>query len=661
MTRTAQGVLAVALVSAVLSVLRTVAGGQDVNFDLITYHFYLGYSAFHDRLARDFLAASFQGYQSPLPYALLYLLERAGLPPLANAAIHACLHAANLVLLFLLTKLMLAGTRLEGRTLARLLAWLLGAVAPLYWELVGTSFADLETSALVLAALWLVARSVPDGGGPFAKTSLAVGAALAGAAVAMRVHTAVFAAALAAALVVVPSAAPRGRLRALGLFTLAAGAAWLVCFGPWAMRLYREFGNPLFPFYNAVFRSPDFPPVNLPLTGFVPASVPDALLLPFRMATYRLWLYGETPLPDARPALAFCAVLALVVMWIARRVARMPAETMVAVPARRFVMAFFLLAMIAWLVTSANGRYGVPLFLLLGPVCAALLAALLHDRRAIYLAVAAVLAWQLLLHQILFNVWRYNSLPWSAHYFDWNLPAELTREPALYLSFGTKTGSTLVPRLAPGSRHVNLVGQYSIETDHPGARRVRRLIEEAPARIYGIFDVYYTRQPDPAARSIKADLADQLRRWDLDFAPKLCHVVDLRKPAGIWTRVNQLASTGYRVGPLGFIVCELQRAAPAERERALAEYGAFRRKLAPFEAECPRFLGPAISVFRIPGHWWVSGLASFEYRLEFPDEGVFSLQLLRPPYTQSPVGVIAVQGIVSREPDCDTWFARVPR
>jgi len=81
---------------------RALGSGQDLNFDLITYHYYLGFSAFSDRLPLDFLTAGAAGYQSPLPYALLYFLDSAGVAPILNAALHACIHALNLVLLFLL-------------------------------------------------------------------------------------------------------------------------------------------------------------------------------------------------------------------------------------------------------------------------------------------------------------------------------------------------------------------------------------------------------------------------------------------------------------------------------------------------------------------------------------------------------------------------------
>jgi hypothetical protein len=176
--------------------------GRDLNFDLQVYSYYLGYSAFVDRFALDYLAASFQGYQSPVPYMLLYWLDSVGTPPFINASIHAAIHALNLILLFLLAQ-SLVGTNASGRDRVTVVAfWLLGAVAPIYWHLVGTSYADLLTSVPVLAGLWLTARAMP-GSAPLSTSALwgiAVGAALAGVATGLRVHNVIFVSSLSFAL-----------------------------------------------------------------------------------------------------------------------------------------------------------------------------------------------------------------------------------------------------------------------------------------------------------------------------------------------------------------------------------------------------------------------------------------------------------------------------
>jgi hypothetical protein len=652
--------LAVVLVSAAASVARTLASGQDLNFDLITYHYYLGYSAFHDRLALDFLPAGAAGYQSPLPYALLYLLDSAGIAPIVNAALHACIHALNLIVLFLLTKVLIRGTAIERDRAALIAFWLLGAVAPVYWQLVGTSFADLLTSVLVLAGLWLVAEALPAHDRPGSWPTLALGASLAGAAVGMRVHNAIFVVALACALLLVHFPGRGAKGRALGVFAAAAAGAWLLCFAPWSWQVVREFGSPVFPLFNAVFAAPDFPRVNLPLVSFVPATITDALTLPFRIATYQEWVYGEKPFPDVRPALLVLGALGCALVWADRRMASRSGENAVPTRARRFVMLFFLIAAILWLATSANSRYGAALFLLAGPVCGVLLHGIL-PMRYVLLVVGAAVLWQAVQHQLFFKQYRWPSGPWAARYFDWELPPSLLREPAVYLSFGYQTASSLAPRVHAASRHANLVGQYSIGVDHPGRQRLQQLVDAPGGRIYGVFDYYYTQQSDPAAKSIKSYFVDHLRLWGLDFSDEPCTLVALKQLSAGWHQVNQVIGTTFRGQPPQFILCGLRAASTKDRDLAMLEHQKFERKLAPLAAACPRVLGRAISIVRVHGQWLVTSLASAEYRLEFVDDGPFHLQLLRPPYTLLTLGTVTESAILLREPDCGAWFSRLVR
>jgi hypothetical protein len=633
----------VVLVSLAASVARTVGGGQDLNFDLITYHYYLGFSAFSDRLPLDFLAAGAAGYQSPLPYVLLYFLDSAGVPPILNAALHACLHALSLVLLFLLARVMVRGTALEHNRAAWVAFWLLGAVAPIYWQLVGTSFADALTSVLLLAALWLTAESLPAASRPGSLKLLAVAACLAGIAVAARVHNAIFVLALGGALLLVRFPDSRMWLRYVAVFAGACAGAWLLSFAPWAWRVYREFGNPIFPLFNGFFASADYPAVNLRFVGFVPQSAGDLLLLPFRMATYQEWRFGEKPFPDVRPALlvlsAAAGVLALMYRKLTATIeAKEPSQ------ARRLVLVFFAIGALLWLVTSSNSRYGMPLFLLAGPVCGVLLYRFL-PLRYVYVVVGAAVLWQVGQQQMYFTQYRWASGPWAERYFDWQVPSEVAARPAVYLGFGYKGASSLAPRVHPASRHAALVAQYSIGLDHPSAQRIRTMLDAPVGNIYGVFDYYYTQQTDPAAKSMKTYFDEQLRLWGLEFTGQACAPIALKPVAGV-----------FRGQPPQYILCELRAAPAAQREAALARYRQFEAILPQLAAACPRLLGEAVSVVRVHGQWQVTSFASAEYRLEFDDDGAVNLQLLRPPYSTIALGKVARGKIALREPGC----VRVP-
>jgi hypothetical protein len=648
------------------SIAWTIACGQDLNFDLITYHYYLGYSAFVPRFQLDFLAAGVYGYQSPLPFMLLYWLDSVGTPPVAIAMLHATFHALNLVLLYFLAELLVGKVGTVPERAKVIAFWLLGAIAPIYWTLVGTSFADLSTSVPVLTGLWLVARASPDNGVLPRRGIgwIAVGGVIMGIATGARIHNGIYVAGLLCGIAFAGFPDRKFVLRACGVFPLAAFAGWLLSFSPWAYRLYEEFGNTLFPLFNGVFRSPDFPASNLPFLSFAPRNLWDLITLPFWMGTDAPWVYVELPLPDVRPALFTVCLFALALLWLFQR-ARGRLATTPELPAtrygthkiaqgRRLILIFFAVSAMLWLATSSNGRFGVALFLLGGPVCGVVLSWLLPTRYVI-LVITGVVLWQAALQGVFFPEHRFNSMPWTARYFDWKLPDRLTREPATFVSFGFQPASTLAPRLHPQSAHVNLVGHPAV--DAPGSDRVKRIVHVPNRRSYGVFDVTRQNPIDPAV--IKTYYRNQLALWGLAFADDTCDLITLRTPPEEWARFNAIARTRARYRPPVFLACALQPSASIDHERALFEYKEFTQKLARFGTSCPQFFGKPLGYIHTDKQWIVGSFASAEFNFVFNHEGSFYISQQSPPHVTLELGRATREAIVADEPDCRKWFSRL--
>ena len=652
----------VSILSLAASVSWTIASGQDLNFDLITYHYYLGYSAFVPRLHLDFLPASVYGYQPPLPFMLLYWFDHIGTPPLVNAMLHASFHALNLVFLYLLAEFLVGRAEVSSARAKVIAFWLLGAMAPVYWTLVGTSFADVLTSVPVLAGLWLVARAVPESESRLASSIAwyAIAGALLGAAAGARIHNSIFVAALFCALLFTRFADRNARLRAIAAFSLAAFVAWLACFAPWGYRLYREFGSPLFPLFNGVFQSPDFPAANVPLISFSPESIWDLITLPFRMGTDTPWVYVELPLPDIRAAVLVLALAASVLLWALRRRGSwsiaIAAEAHSAcvdygtVQRQRVILVFFAVSTLLWLATSGNGRFGVALFLLGGPICGLVLSHV-FPKRYVLLIISAVVLWQAVLQQVFFLQYRFDSMPWTTRYFDWKLPEHLSSVPATFISLGFQPASTLAPRLHPQSSHINLAGYPAI--DAPGSERVRRGIDVPNRPVYGVFDVSRLD-----ARTIKTYYRSQLALWELTFTGETCELIALRPAPEQWAMLNAFAPRS-RYGPPKFMICKLQASEPADSERARSEYAAFMRKLAPLRESCPQFFGKPLGYVYTDEAWIVSSFASAETKFVFRSDGRFYVQKVTPPHVTLEIGRFGNEGVISNEPDCQKWFSQI--
>ena len=160
------GVVLVA--GAVAGALGSLLLGQDVNWDLQNYHVYGPHALLHGRHDVDLAAAGLlQTHLNPLVHVPGYLLDR-HTGPLAAAALIGALHGANLALVWALARRLLPPLRLSrhadgGRWVSRLPwigATLVGATAPLFVSMIGTSFAANLLGPLILGAILLLVRGL---------------------------------------------------------------------------------------------------------------------------------------------------------------------------------------------------------------------------------------------------------------------------------------------------------------------------------------------------------------------------------------------------------------------------------------------------------------------------------------------------------------------
>ena len=197
--------------------------------------------------------------------------------------------------------------------LAAWIATLLGMTGAGVSSQIGASFNDIAFNCCVLLGLWLLMREAALPAPRLrARWPWLVLAGLAcGAAVGLKLVNALYAIPLGIAVLALFGLGPA--------VAVGAGMAggFLLTWLPFALMLQREFGSPFFPFYNQIFRAPDFPPIGLADERFRPRGLLQALFYPF------YWLRPseistEMPMMDARPAIGYAAVLALLVLVFRR-------------------------------------------------------------------------------------------------------------------------------------------------------------------------------------------------------------------------------------------------------------------------------------------------------------------------------------------------------
>jgi hypothetical protein len=372
----------------------------------------------------------------------------------------------------------------------------------------------------------------------------------------------------------------------------------IVSAGWWHWLLAREFGNPVFPLLNDIFGSPDFPMVALGHDRFRVHGIVDALTLPFRMVEVRNWIYVENGAPDLRWAVLVLASVALVVRQIANReAARVAPEA--GSSGERFVVWFFALATLFWVLTNANGRYAIPLMLLVGPIVyRALYAILKGSPRAIGLGLLLLVAQ--VVHASQTGNPRCLPVEWGDRWVEASIPGILKDQSFGYLTVGTEPSSFLIPFLNPDSSFANVSGLYSVDPDGPGADRVRRMIE----RLHGKLRVMFRREggapDDLTSAKVPAAINAALRPWRLEVDDSaVCNLirVEARRHDTVPPAVSLSVQT-----------CELVPA-EAEAEAVAAERRRVARVSDLIHQACPLLFSPAgmYPVF-LRGGWQVGFL-----------------------------------------------------
>lgn len=468
------------LVSTVLAVSVSYLLGKDMNWDTLDYHFYAGFSALHDRFGMDYFPAGSQSYFNPYIYVPFYLLARSRLPALLDASILAVLQSGILWLTYEIGLTVAPTADRRTRAIIAVGAALLAFANPILIDQFGSSYADVTTAEIVLAGWLLLAQAVRS---PSLRYVIWA-ALLLGVASALKLTNCVHALCASVLLLFIPLRwATRWRWIAAFGATVAISFV-LVCL-PWSLRLEQHFGNPFFPLFNEVFRSPQFPAARVIDYRFIPDSFMGALWRPFAIVKPIFMVDDERQSPDLRYAVLLVAAIALLLRWAYRRiraggsgeVAERRMESCAAARPLGALGTGFLVDWILWLTASGNGRYFIAMACVAGVLVVAFIWQLIANPRIRHYVLAILFGVQFL--QLSIGTVYRDHIPWDGgQWFDVKLPPTFPRMPALYLSYGVQANAFIVPFLPPGSGFINVAGDYPLGSGGANGAAVAALIRK---------------------------------------------------------------------------------------------------------------------------------------------------------------------------------------
>lgn len=384
----------------------SVATGLDVNWDLRNYHYYDAYAFLTGRLGWDVAPAQIQTFHNPLLDLVFYALVQE--IPSPRVIAFAMALPAGIAAFFLLRMLVaLFPPALEGRALWIAAAFAIGVTGSSGRSVIGSTMNEWQPAMLLVISLTAIVGSIARDGSASLRAIALAGIAT-GLATGLKLTYAVFAVALVVAAIATAESWREGVKRAviLGAFLFAG---LLATYGFWGAILWKEFGNPFFPYFNNVFQSPWWEPVAWFDRNFGPRTAIQTVFFPF-VLTRQNTLVGEVAFRDWR--LATLMTLAVVLA-----VRRAPVPGLFPRP-WLFLGVFTLVAYLVWLELYAIYRYLVPLEMLAGPLIVGSIVAIVRARIARMVAVVVIAA--LLVGTTRSGDW--GRLPFRGAYFDVAMP-----------------------------------------------------------------------------------------------------------------------------------------------------------------------------------------------------------------------------------------------
>ncbi|MCE1239286.1 MAG: hypothetical protein LWW83_05080 [Azonexaceae bacterium] len=458
--------------------------GSFLSFDFLHYHLYVVHAWLEGRLPQELFAASGQSYLNPYPHLPFYVAYRGIANSMMAMLVVAAFHSVNLWLLhFVACELIPPAERL-GRFLI-FFGVLVGMLSPGFLLELGTGYADIVVSIPAMGALLLLLRWVKSRSSEnwlvfcFSWLLLGISAGL-------KPSMAIYGFALLVSLVLFFSAKWAMLWRALVFGALGGGVGG----GEHALMLWRYFDSPVFPLFNADMKSSWFPLVNMVSERFRPDGLLAALNFPLSMADSGKRVALEWMSVDIRPVWLLGIVFLTGVMYLLQKAYKRSVGT-VSSAEENFFWLSSLLFFVLWVYSSANIRYAIHGFLLIGPMIAVLASKICGKKNyvamfLILLPFSAQSALAASLNQPL-NVFSRDARSWGDVWFDISVPEELKVSPAYYFSLQMQGYASLAPIFPSGSRFFNLIGQT---TWRPDSLIFKTVLENAKSQALPLRTLY---------------------------------------------------------------------------------------------------------------------------------------------------------------------------
>jgi len=291
--------------------------GKELCWDLANYHYYNPYAFLHDRLRVDFWPSSnlhvrFIPTVDFLSYFLIYKFSS-----IQAVFILGAIHGINFWLLFQISHFFIRGLENKTTIILALVLTIFGLYGPTALSGIGSFQHDDLISIFILSFFLLLSKTLyyySDSKKLSIKWTFAAGLLL-GIGTGLKLTAALFIVGSAIAFLILPIRFS-DKAKLLLFWGLGVFLGIVLSGGYWMLILWKQFHNPFFPFFNGIFRSSDFLPINFKYSKFLPQSVWEILFFPF----YFSWkgTSGDGLFQDFRFLIVYVLLIIASIKWFWR-------------------------------------------------------------------------------------------------------------------------------------------------------------------------------------------------------------------------------------------------------------------------------------------------------------------------------------------------------
>lgn len=417
---------------------------QDLNWDLLNYHFYNPWAFIHGLTNSNFAPSQLQVYYNPLLDLLSFFLI-SSLRPIQAGVTLGAIQAINVFLIYEISLLILPRVVKVSRPWLAVLSFYIAIIsffgAANYSE-IGSTMGDNITSIFILLSLYLLVSNI------LVKKNIYfryLAFLILGFVVGLKLTNGIYV----PALLVVDClnwkdtwTTIKNTLSNLGVLLIGL----IVSYGYWAIYLWKKFRDPLFPYFNNVFHSPYLMlNINAIDHNFYPRNFMQLLFYPFYFLKLQN-LDNELFFRDPRFAVVYAMLIVLIIILTLNHFKKkkvfIPNEL-------KILTAFVVVSYITWEGLFSYFRYDMAIEFVSPLLIASLLFYFLRNKQ---LACACVVIVLLLINLFTLPP-NWGRIPWQASYFGVKLPQNYQLSNATVVITGYEPMGFIIPFM-PKSTHI---------------------------------------------------------------------------------------------------------------------------------------------------------------------------------------------------------------